>query len=101
VLLWPVPAVDVAPPTTAVWVAAIILGVICTGIAYLLFFRLIASIGATRTISVTFVIPLFGVGWGYLFLYERVDLFTAAGAVVIVLGTALTTGVLLGKKAGA
>ena len=101
VLLWPVPAADVAPPTTAVWVAAIILGVICTGIAYLLFFRLIASVGATRTISVTFVIPLFGVGWGYLFLDERVDLFTAAGAVVIVLGTALTTGVLLGKKAGA
>jgi len=76
------------------WLAAVTLGVVCTGVAYLLFFRLIASVGATRTIAVTFVIPLFGVGWGALFLGELVDVATLAGGAVIVLGTALTTGVL-------
>lgn len=98
ILLWPDAVPDQPLPDTGIWVAAIILGVVCTGIAYLLFFRLIANIGATRTIAVTFVIPLFGVGWGYLFLGERIDLATAVGAAVIVLGTALTTGALLGEK---
>lgn len=79
-------------PSGSAWLSAIVLGVVCTGVAYLLFFRLIASVGATRTIAVTFVIPLFGVGWGTLFLGEAVDLATLAGGVIIVLGTALTTG---------
>ena len=83
--------------TGSVWLAAIALGVLCTGLAYLLFFRLITNIGATRTIAVTFVIPLFGVGWGAWLLDERIDATSVVGAAVIVLGTALTTGVLGGS----
>ena len=101
-LLWPDGVIDGAAsgasggasPSNAAWLSAIVLGVVCTGVAYLLFFRLIASVGATRTIAVTFVIPLFGVGWGALFLGEAVDLATLVGGVVIVIGTALTTGAL-------
>ena len=62
------------------WLAAIALGVPCTGIAYLLFFRLITNVGATRTIDVTFVIPLFEVGWGAWFLGERIDVTSVVGA---------------------
>ena len=93
-LLWPQASATTTAPSSGVWFAAITLGVLCTGVAYLLFFRLIASVGATRTIAVTFVIPVFGVGWGAWFLGERIDAATVIGAVIVVLGTALTTGVL-------
>ena len=100
-LLWPESSATVAAPSTGVWLAAITLGVLCTGVAYLLFFRLIASVGATRTIAVTFVIPVFGVGWGAWFLGERIDASTLIGAAIIVLGTALTTQVLrVGRREG-
>ena len=81
------------------WLAALVLGVLCTGAAYILFFRLIANVGATRTVAVTFVIPLFGVGWGALFLGEGIDAATLAGGAIIVLGTALTTGALQASAA--
>jgi len=99
VLLWPEATAASPAPDTGIWVAALALGVVCTGVAYLLFFRLIASVGATRTIAVTFVIPLFGVGWGALFLGERIDAMTLAGGAIIMLGTALVTGVLRGRRA--
>lgn len=80
------------------WFSVVMLGVLCTGIAYLLFFRLIGSVGATRTIAVTFVIPVFGVGWGALLLDEQIAVTTIAGGAIIVLGTALTTGVLGARR---
>lgn len=97
-LLWPDATPQAAAPSNAIWLSAVVLGVVCTGLAYLLFFRLIATVGATRTISVTFVIPLFGVGWGYSFLGERIDLVTVVGGAIIILGTALTTGVLFDSQ---
>jgi len=74
------------------WGAVIALGIGCTGIAYLMFFRLIASIGPSRTITVTFVIPVFGILWGALFLGERVTAGIVASCVVILAGTVLATG---------
>ena len=49
------------------------LGLVCGAIAYLLYFRLIADIGATGALTVTYLIPVFGVLWGALFLGETVD----------------------------
>ncbi len=88
-LLWPA-----TMPSAQAWGAVAVLAVLCTGVAYILFFRLIAHIGAANAISVTFLIPVFGVLWGALFLGETVTGAMAAGCVVIVLGTALATGAL-------
>ncbi len=62
--------------------------------AYLLYFRLIAHVGAARAITVTFLIPVFGLLWGAMFLGEALTLAMMLGCTVIVFGTALTTGVL-------
>jgi drug/metabolite transporter (DMT)-like permease len=66
--------------------------VVCSGVAYLLYFRLINEIGAAPALTVTFLIPLFGVLWGWLFLAETVGWHTLAGAFIVILGTALVTG---------
>ena len=61
-------------------------------LAYLLFFRLISSVGATKTATVSYLIPLFGTIWGVVVLQERVGLETLAGMLVILFGVVLTTG---------
>jgi drug/metabolite transporter (DMT)-like permease len=81
-------------PGTSAWWAAAGLAVLCTGLAYVLFFRLIARIGAGNAISVTFLIPGFAVAWGALFLGETVDLTMVMACAVILIGTALVTGLL-------
>lgn len=81
-------------PGGMAWSAAIALGVGCTALAFLLFFRLIANVGASRAVTVTFLIPLFGVLWGSLFLDETLNAGMLVGGAVVVLGTALATGVL-------
>ena len=57
-----------APISLHAWGAVIALGVACTGVAYMLFFHLIAVVGPARAITVTFVIPIFGILWGAVFL---------------------------------
>lgn len=81
-------------PGAPAWGAVIVLGVGCTALAYLLFFRLIANLGASRAVTVTFLIPLFGVLWGSVFLGEALTAGMLFGGVVVVVGTALATGVL-------
>ncbi len=81
-----------APVGVRDWAAAIALGVACTGLAYILYFRLIDRVGAMRAASVTFLIPLFGVLWGAVFLSEAITLQMAAGGAVILVGTALALG---------
>ncbi len=80
------------PLSLEVGSAVVLLGLVCTGIAYLLYFRLIADLGAASALSVTFLIPAFGIFWGYLFLNETVGWHTLAGTVLVVMGTALVTG---------
>jgi drug/metabolite transporter (DMT)-like permease len=80
--LWPA-----AAPTPLVAAAMLALGLVCGAIAYLLYFRLIADIGATGALTVTYLIPVFGVLWGALFLGETVTLLMVAGAALVVLGT--------------
>ncbi|MBE7365959.1 DMT family transporter [Ramlibacter pallidus] len=81
-------------PGTQAWAAAIVLGVLCTGVAYILYFRLIENAGPARALAVTFVIPVFAVLYGVLFLGERVTAWMVLCGAVIVLGTALSTGLL-------
>jgi len=68
------------------------LGVVCSGVAFLLYFRLIADLGAVSALTVTFLIPVFGVLWGHLFLGEAIGWHTLIGAAVVMLGTALSNG---------
>jgi len=81
-------------PSHTAWIAAGLLAVACTGIAYVLYFRLIASIGPANAIAVTFLIPVFAVVWGWVFLGEGITLQMVIGCAVILVGTGLTTGVL-------
>lgn len=74
------------------WLSAIALGVVCTGVAYILYFRLISRLGPTRAISVTYLIPAFGVFWGMVFLGETVSMGMLAAGVIILVGIALATG---------
>jgi drug/metabolite transporter (DMT)-like permease len=62
-----------------------------TGIAYLLYFRLLAELGATSGMTVIFVVPVFGVLWGALFLDEAIHLSTVLGGAVILLSVWLIT----------
>lgn len=86
-----------ALPSVQAWMALAALAAGSTALAYVLFFRLIANIGASRTMAVPFLVPAFGVLWSTLFLHEALTLNMAAGGGLIVLGTALTTG-LLGNR---
>ena len=81
-----------ASPTPGVWAAVLALGVLCSGIAYLIYFRLIAEVGPTSALTVTFLNPVFGILWGALFLGETVGWHTLAGSATVLVGTALVTG---------
>ncbi|MBC7455488.1 MAG: DMT family transporter [Massilia sp.] len=81
-----------AAPTIGIMGAALALGVMCSGVAYILYFRLIQDVGPTSALTVTFLSPLFGILWGVLFLGETVGWYTAAGAAIVISGTALVTG---------
>ncbi len=76
-------------PTSA-WTALLTLTVLCTGVAYLIFYRLIDRIGASRALTVTFLIPVFGMMWVALFLGEHITTMMLASTTVILLGTWLS-----------
>lgn len=85
-------------PGLGPWLATLVLGVACSALAYLLFFRLIARVGASRAVTVTFLVPVFGTLWGALFLGEPVTASMLAGGAVVLLGTGLATGVIGGQR---
>jgi drug/metabolite transporter (DMT)-like permease len=74
------------PIPTHSWASVIALGVLCTGTAYALYFRLIQRIGAPRAAMVTWLVPVFGVAWGWLFLGEPLTISMAAGGALILGG---------------
>ena len=79
-------------PGAVAWGAAVALALLCTGIAYVLYFRLIGRVGPARAMAVTYLIPAFAMLWGALFLGERITPSMMAGGLVILAGTALATG---------
>ena len=81
--LWP-PA---AAPGPLVVGSILALGLVCTAVAYVLYFRLIADLGATGGLTVTYLIPVFGVLWGAVFLGEAVTLTMLAGGALVIVGT--------------
>lgn len=72
---------------TPVWGALFMLGAVCTALAYTVFFRLIQRLGPTPALTVTFLIPVFGMLWGALFLGETVTPLMVAGTAIIAWGT--------------
>lgn len=86
---WPAQTPGLQP-----WLALLALGVVCTGVAYILYFRLIERAGPARALAVTFVVPVFALTYGGLFLGEQLTLWMLMCGVIIVCGTALATGLL-------
>lgn len=84
--LWPA-----EPPSLQAWGAVLALAALCTTFAYVLFFGLIARLGASRAMSALFLIPAFGVLWGCLFLGETFSLRMGVSCLVILAGCALTS----------
>lgn len=81
----------VAAPSAVVLANLLGLGILASGIALLLYFRLMADIGATRALTVTFLVPVFGLLWGMLLLGESLTPAGIAGAVLVLAGTLLVT----------
>jgi drug/metabolite transporter (DMT)-like permease len=85
------PALPFVPPpgsiTPLIAANVLALAIASTAIAYMLYFKLIATIGPARALTVTFLIPLFGVLWGFLFLGEKIGANTLAACALIVCGT--------------
>jgi drug/metabolite transporter (DMT)-like permease len=81
------PTWALAPPLQAwTWPAvlsAVALGALCSGLAYLPFFTLVRDIGPTKTLTVGFAVPIFGVFWGWLFLDEPVTIGMLFGAALV------------------
>jgi drug/metabolite transporter (DMT)-like permease len=78
------------PIPAASWLSALLLGVLCTGVAFVFYYRLIARIGAPRASTVTYLIPLFGVIWAWLVLGEPLTLTMALAGALILTGVALS-----------
>lgn len=76
------------------WLSVVVLGVASTGMAYILYFRLIKNAGPANAISVTFLVPMFAVIWGRIVLSETLTNSMLLACIVILLGTALATGLL-------
>lgn len=79
-------------PGNTAWMAVIAVALLSTAFAYLIFFWLIKEIGPTRTVSVTLIIPIFGIIWGALFLSESITLNIIFGTLVILVGAYLSLG---------
>jgi drug/metabolite transporter (DMT)-like permease len=77
-----------APIPMLSWLAALSLGILCTGIAYVVFFRVIQRAGASRAATSTYLIPIFGVLWGWLLLGER-PTWTMIASAVLILGSVI------------
>jgi drug/metabolite transporter (DMT)-like permease len=88
-------------PSAAAWGNVAILAAASTAAAYALYFRLIADVGATKAVSVTFLIPAFAMLWGALLLGERPTPAMLIGCAVILAGTALATGIVNPQRRGA
>ena len=87
--LWPQ-----QPPSQQAWLSLLVLGALCTGVAYLLYFRLLGSASPSRALAVTYLIPLFAVSYGVTLLDEPFTAGMGLSALVILLGTAMATGMI-------
>ena len=92
--LWPQ-----STPSANAWLGLLMAGVLCTGVAFILYFRLIEKIGSARALTVTFVVPVFAVIYGVVFLSETVSGWMLICGAIIVVGTALSIGLFQPRRA--
>ena len=79
-------------PSAVVIAAVLVVAIASTAVAYLLYFRLIRDVGATRALTVTFLVPMFAIGWAWLVLGEEPTARMAIGGALIVVATWLVIG---------
>jgi drug/metabolite transporter (DMT)-like permease len=84
-----------SPP---VWAAVLALALLSTAFAYILYFNLVASAGATNASLVTLIVPVSAMLLGFLFLGERLELFEMGGMALIALGLVTIDGRLFGRR---
>lgn len=84
--IWP-PATT--SPSLLIVGSVLALGLVCGAVAYLLYFRLINDIGPTGALTVTYLVPIFGVTWGVIFLGETLSHGMLAGGALVIAGTVL------------
>lgn len=94
VFTWP----EVNPDATT-WTAALFLAVVCTGVAYIMYFDLIAKVGASQAMTVGYLVPMFGILWGMLVLDEVLSTYAMVGGSCIILGVMITTGIVRRRRA--
>jgi len=93
-VLLPVAVVARPPraPSSEPILVLILFALLCSAIAYLIYYRLMADVGPTKALTVTFLMPVFGMFWGALFLGERIGASMIGGTVLILAGTYLVAG---------
>jgi drug/metabolite transporter (DMT)-like permease len=79
-------------PSASAWGSLLVVGVLCTGVAYILYFKIIETAGPSRALTVTFLVPVFAIAYGVLFLGESVTAWMLLCGAVILLGTSLSSG---------
>jgi drug/metabolite transporter (DMT)-like permease len=99
-LLFPLAAVSLPdePPSLDVTLSVLGLALLSTAVAYMLYFRLIENVGPTSTVTVTLLVPVFGLLFGVLLLNEPFGLGTIAGMGIILSSVALVAGIGSGKS---
>lgn len=85
------------PPANVIY-SLLGLSLLCTSLAYLIFYRLMDRVGAVKTVSVTFLVPIFGILWGVLFLHESVYVTTVIGLAVILASIVLVNQIPLPSR---
>ena len=74
------------------WLAVLALAIVSTTLAFMFYYRLIADVGPVKAITVTLLVPVFGMLWGVLFLGEPLTAGRIAGCGIILAGCALILG---------
>jgi drug/metabolite transporter (DMT)-like permease len=87
-LISPLP---VSALSARVVILAAVFALLCSAIAYVIYYKLIADVGPTKALTVTFLIPVFAMFWGVLLIGEHITASMAAGALIILVGTFLVT----------
>jgi drug/metabolite transporter (DMT)-like permease len=83
---------QLSPPSLHIWLAIAGLAILCTSLAYILYFTILKRAGATNIMLVTFLVPVSAILLGTIFLGERLDIHHVLGMAAIALGLALIDG---------
>jgi len=78
-----------ALPSPTVMLALLVFALLCSALAYLIYYKLMSELGPTKALTVTFLIPVFGMLWGAILLGERISLAMIGGSLLVLAGTAL------------